>query len=76
MVAANHDCQSERLLTRKEAAAQIFGYSEKTLYRLSQPLGPIPVVRTPGSRLVRYSPAALREFIRQSSAGTSPSSGR
>jgi hypothetical protein len=52
----------EALLTVREAVA-VLRISEKTLWSLSQPRGPIPVVRL--GRTVRYDPADLREHIRR-----------
>ncbi len=49
------------LLTAREAA-QALRISEKTLWSLTQPRGPIPVVRV-GQRSVRYSVAALEQWI-------------
>lgn len=50
------------LLTTREAA-EFLSISEKTLWNLSAPRGPIPVVRI--KRCVRYSMDALLEFIQQ-----------
>ena len=50
------------LLTPKQAAAAL-SLSERTLWARSYPRGPIPVVKIPGTRAVRYSVAALQEFI-------------
>jgi hypothetical protein len=56
------------LLTSKEAAAAL-SVSERTLWARSYPRGPIPVVKIPGTRTVRYSLAALQEFIAAAQEG-------
>lgn len=48
------------LLTAREAAATL-AICEKSLWSLSAPRGPIPVVRI--GRAVRYDPADLRRWI-------------
>jgi hypothetical protein len=48
------------LLTNREAAAAL-SVSERTLWGLTSPRGPIPTVRL--GRAVRYSLVALQEFI-------------
>jgi excisionase family DNA binding protein len=53
-----------QLLTPLEAAA-LLRCSTRTLFDLTQPRGTIPVVRI--GRRVRYSPAALQEWIGQQS---------
>jgi hypothetical protein len=56
------------LLTPPEAAAAL-AVSERTLWALTYPRGPIPVVRIPDTRTVRYSMAALQEFIQTAQEG-------
>ncbi len=56
------------LLTARDAA-RLLCVSERTLWKLAQPRGPIPVVRI--GRAVRYSVADLAAFIdRQKSTVT------
>lgn len=50
------------LLSSREAAAAL-SVSERTLFSLTAPRGPIPVTRLPGVRSIRYSVDALREWI-------------
>lgn len=52
------------LLTSRDAAAAL-SVSERTLFSLTAPRGPIPVTRLPGVRSIRYSVDALREWIAQ-----------
>jgi predicted DNA-binding transcriptional regulator AlpA len=52
------------LLLRPADAAKALAISPKTLWALSQPRGPLPVVRI-GERSVRYSVAALQRWIAQ-----------
>jgi excisionase family DNA binding protein len=56
------------LLTPREAAARL-SVSEKTLHRLSAPKGTIPVVRI-GKRGVRFTPAALNQWIADQQAAS------
>jgi hypothetical protein len=56
------------LLSARDAAAAL-SVSERTLWARSHPRGPIPVVKIPGTRTVRYSTAALQEFIRATQEG-------
>ncbi|MBD3672368.1 MAG: helix-turn-helix domain-containing protein [Planctomycetaceae bacterium] len=56
------------LLTAKEAARSL-SVCEKTLWSLSQPRGPIPVVRI--GRAVRYAPEDLRGWIESQKGGSS-----
>jgi hypothetical protein len=58
------------LLTSREAAAAL-SISERTLWSLSAPRGPIPVVRPQGRRAVRYSVASLQAYISQAEANSS-----
>lgn len=48
------------LLTAREAASTL-RISERTLWTLTQPRGPIPAVRL--GRLVRYDPRALADWV-------------
>ena len=50
------------LLTAKQAA-EVLSISERTLYTLSAPRGPIPVVPIGGGRNLRYPVDGLRAFI-------------
>lgn len=56
------------LLTPKQAAAAL-KVSERTLWARSHPRGPIPVVKIPGTRAIRYSVAALQKFIQAAQEG-------
>lgn len=56
---------AQQLLVDAREAARLLSLSERTLWSLSQPRGPIPVVRVPGLRAVRYSLTALAEWIAQ-----------
>jgi excisionase family DNA binding protein len=49
------------LLTAREAAKAL-AISEKTLWSLTTPRGPIPAIRV-GERSIRYSVAALEKWI-------------
>jgi hypothetical protein len=51
----------ESLLISTRQAAKMLGLCERTVSALSQPHGPIPVVRI--GRCVRYSPDDLKTFI-------------
>jgi hypothetical protein len=57
----------EALLLTPRAAAAALSVSERTLWAMTSPRGPIPAVRL--GRAVRYSVAALREFIRVAQEG-------
>jgi excisionase family DNA binding protein len=61
---------SPLLLTPREAA-QTLATSERTLWSLTAPRGPIPVVRL--GRSVRYSTAALVQWIALSERRSGPS---
>lgn len=54
--------QLEKILLSKPEAAQVLSISEKKLWSLTQPRGPIKAVRL-GGRIL-YSPQTLRAFIR------------
>ena len=49
------------LAIRPREAARLLSISERTLYSLSHPRGPIPCIRL--GRSVRYSVAAIREYL-------------
>ncbi len=51
--------QADRLLLDTKAAAQMLSISEGTLEKL-----PIPRVRIPGTRVVRWRLVDLEEFVR------------
>lgn len=57
----NNGATPRLLLTAREAATSL-AISERTLYSISDPRGPLPVVRL-GKGLVRYSPTALAAWI-------------
>ncbi len=50
------------LLTARDAACAL-SLSERSLWSLTAPRGPIPVTRLPCCRSVRYSVDALREWV-------------
>jgi excisionase family DNA binding protein len=50
-----------QLLLTPRAAAAALSVSERTLWALTHPRGPIPVVRL--GRAVRYSLSALHEYV-------------
>ena len=54
---------SVRLLVSPKIAAEILGFSERTLWSLTKPRGPIPAVRVANLRSVRYSIEALRNWV-------------
>ena len=60
------------ILLRAREAARLLGIGERTLWSLSYPRGPVPVVRLPGTRAVRYSVAALEAFIAATQEGGQP----
>jgi hypothetical protein len=55
------------LLLTARAAAAIMSVSERTLWAMTYPRGPIPAVRL--GRAVRYDVQALRAFIRAQQQG-------
>ena len=63
------DCKTagQRLLLKPLEAANCLGISERQLWQFSAPRGPIPVTRIGNS--VRYSLAALNEWIAASQKG-------
>ena len=54
---------SDKLLLRTPEAATLLAISERHLWSLTQPRGPIPTTKIPGSRSVRYSRLALEEWV-------------
>ncbi len=61
-----NDPTMPKLLIDARTAAEMLSICEKTLYSMSEPRGPIPVVRlgTKG-KAIRYSTAALQRWIEQ-----------
>ena len=55
--------EEAKLLLSIRETAKCIGVSEKTLWTLTAPRGPIPAVRI--GRAVRYSPDDLRAWIKQ-----------
>jgi predicted site-specific integrase-resolvase len=53
------------LLVPLPVAAEMLGISQRSLHAWTVPRGPIPVVRVPGKRTVRYSVDALQKWIEQ-----------
>jgi predicted DNA-binding transcriptional regulator AlpA len=51
------------LVTQRVAAEQVLCISERTLWSLTQPRGPIPAIRI--GRSVRYQLAELRRWVEQ-----------
>lgn len=51
------------MLVDAREAARLLAISPRSLWSQSWPRGPIPVVCLPGMRAVRYSVAALQQFI-------------
>jgi predicted DNA-binding transcriptional regulator AlpA len=60
------------LLTARDAARAL-AISEKTLWTLSAPRGPIPTIRV-GERSIRYSVAALEKWVAAQQAAEAESS--
>ena len=56
--------EEAKLLLSIRETAKCIGVSEKTLWTLTAPRGPIPAIRF--GRAVRYSPDDLRAWIKQS----------
>jgi excisionase family DNA binding protein len=54
----------DTLLVDVREAARLLAISDRTLWRLTAPVGPIPATRF--GRSVRYSMASLEEFVRKS----------
>jgi hypothetical protein len=59
----------EPLLVDAQEAATLLAISPRTLWARSFPRGPIPIVKIPGTRAVRYSLAALQAFIEAAQEG-------
>ena len=59
----------EKLLLTAHSAAALLSISERTLWSISAPRGPIPVVRPGGGRAVRYSFNGLRKYIADAETG-------
>jgi excisionase family DNA binding protein len=57
-----------KLLLTAAEACEALSVSRKTLYTLSQPRGPLPVVKI-GTNGLRWSVEALREWIAHQSQG-------
>jgi excisionase family DNA binding protein len=55
------EAQAPRLLLTARAAAAALSVSERTLWAMTHPRGPIPVVKI--GRAVRYSAEALRAWV-------------
>lgn len=51
------------ILLRPREAAEMLGVSERTVWNLTAPRGPIPCVRI--GRSVRYSQSSLRAWVEQ-----------
>lgn len=61
MATISPESPAEKLLLSPREAAHALGLSERTLWGLSSPRGPIPAVRV--GRAVRYSYAALQAWV-------------
>jgi predicted DNA-binding transcriptional regulator AlpA len=61
-----NDQPTPMLLTVRQTAAAL-SVSERTLWAISAPRGPIPVVRI--GRSVRYDPGDLREYVEDQKNG-------
>jgi len=59
---------ADKLLVTAREAARRLSMCEKTLYSLTAPRGPIPVIRLAG-RSIRYSVSDLEKFIDQRREG-------
>lgn len=60
------EIQLEKMLLSKNEAARVLSISEKKLWCLTRPRGPIQAVRL-GGRIL-YSPETLKAFIREKMA--------
>ena len=60
--ASPDDPNAPRLLLTPRDAARALSISERTLWALSQPRGPIPVVHV-GARSIRYSVSDLEAWV-------------
>jgi hypothetical protein len=63
------DLPTPQLLLTPTAAAKLLSISARTLWARSHPRGPIPVVKIPGTRAIRYSVTALQQFIQAAQEG-------
>jgi hypothetical protein len=61
------DAERERLLLTPREAAKAMGISERNLWDLTSPRGPVPVVVL-GPRTIRYDPADLKAFFAEQKA--------
>ena len=59
---------ADRILLTVSEASKALSISQRTLWALTAPRGPLPAVRI-GRRAVRYDPADLREFIDRQKQG-------
>ena len=66
------DLPAPQLLLTPTSAAKMLSLSTRTLWARTFPRGPIPFVRIPGTRAVRYSLAALKEFVDANQSGGRP----
>lgn len=67
MAAPTHSPPEQRLLLKPREAAQRLGISERLLWQHSAPRGPIPTTKI--GNAVRYSLAALEDYIRGQQQG-------
>ena len=56
---------SPKLLVTAPEAAKMLSISQRLLWSLSHPRGPIPTTRIAGTRAVRYSVSALEQWLIQ-----------
>jgi excisionase family DNA binding protein len=56
--------EEAKLLLSTREAAKLLGISDRSLWNLTAPRGPVPAIRFGG--IVRYSPDDLRAWIKQS----------
>mgnify|MGYP001287929504 CR=1 FL=1 len=61
--------QTTKILLTLREAAEALGISERTLWSMTAPRGPVPVVRI-GGRAVRYRVEALEQFARDQEVAT------
>lgn len=67
MIATAENPAPVKLLLTTEQACSAMSVCRRTLYDLTQPRGPIPVVRI-GKSAIRYSVAALEKWITEQQA--------
>jgi predicted DNA-binding transcriptional regulator AlpA len=60
---------TDKLLVKAAEAARLLCISEKSLWSLTAPRGPIPAIRI-GERSIRYSTEQLKRWIEQQHAAT------